>query len=65
MSADGSYFITSSKDKSAKIWSVGPDKSSNGEEEYLTLIKSFVGESPLNSAAIIPGKPYVSSLVFA
>lgn len=56
---DSSYFITSSKDKQAKIWSVGPDKDSNGEEQYLTLIKTFLNEPPLNSAALIPGKPYV------
>ncbi|TNY20385.1 WD40 repeat-like protein [Rhodotorula diobovata] len=59
MSPDGTYFVTSSKDKSAKIWSVGPHKNAHGEEEYLTLIKTYTGEPPLNSAAIVPGKPYV------
>ncbi|GAA5971815.1 hypothetical protein JCM3765_003507 [Sporobolomyces pararoseus] len=59
MSPDGTYFITSSKDKSSKIWSVGPHKGPSGEEEYLTLIKTYTGEPPLNSAAIVPGKPYV------
>ncbi|SGY77211.1 BQ5605_C005g03580 [Microbotryum silenes-dioicae] len=58
MAPDGTYFITSSKDKSAKIWSIGPDKNSHGDEDYLTLIKTFTGEPPLNSAAILPGKPY-------
>ncbi|KAK4700692.1 translation initiation factor 3 subunit I, partial [Phenoliferia sp. Uapishka_3] len=58
-SEDGTYFVTSSKDKSAKIWSVGPDKNSSGEEDFLTLIKTFPGDTPLNSAALIPGKPYV------
>lgn len=59
VSDDSTYFVTSSKDKQAKIWSVGPDKDSNGEEQYLTLIKTFLNEPPLNSAALIPGKPYV------
>ncbi|GAA5985509.1 hypothetical protein JCM10908_007003 [Rhodotorula pacifica] len=59
MSPDGTYFITSSKDKTAKIWSVGPHKNAHGDEEYLTLIKTYAGEPPLNSAAIVPGKPYV------
>lgn len=79
MSADGTFFITSSKDKSAKvrshtrfpplavvypvfppqIWSVGPHKGPHGDEEYLTHIKTYVSDPPLNSAAIVPGKPYV------
>ncbi|CEQ42045.1 SPOSA6832_03822 [Sporobolomyces salmonicolor] len=63
MSPDGTYFITSSKDKSAKIWSIGPDKNAHGEEEYLTHIKTYTSEPPLNSAAIIPGKPYVRPLL--
>lgn len=50
-----------SRTDSGQIWSVGPDKAPSGEMEYLTLIKSFEGETPLNSAAIIPGKPYVRS----
>jgi hypothetical protein len=29
------------------------------DEEYLTHIKTYAGEPPLNSAAIVPGKPYV------
>lgn len=81
MAPDGTYLITSSKDKSAKvceregscrrrlligccqIWSVGPDKNSSGDEDYLTLIKTFTGEPPLNSAAILPGKPYVRAKI--
>ncbi|KAK4047089.1 translation initiation factor eIF3 subunit [Microbotryomycetes sp. JL201] len=61
MSPDGTYFITSSKDKTAKasIWSVGPDKNASGDEDYLTLIKTFSSDPPLNSASIVPGKPYV------
>lgn len=46
-----------------QIWSVGPHKNAHGEEEYLTLIKTYTGEPPLNSAAIIPGKPYVRPLL--
>jgi len=59
VSDDGTWFVTSSKDKSAKLWSVGPDKGPHGEEEYLTHLKTFAGETPLNSAACLPGKPYV------
>ena len=46
-------------DSFEQIWSVGPDVNSAGEEDYLTLIKTFAGETALNSAALIPGKPYV------
>lgn len=42
-----------------QIWSVGPHKNAHGDEEYLTHIKTYAGEPPLNSAAIVPGKPYV------
>lgn len=42
-----------------QIWSVGPDVNPQGEEDYLTLIKTFPGETALNSAALVPGKPYV------
>lgn len=38
---------------------MGPHKNAHGDEEYLTLIKTYAGEPPLNSAAIVPGKPYV------
>ena len=51
--------VRDSSSSSTQIWSVGPDKNSSGDEEYLTLIKTFMGDTPLNSAALIPGKPYV------
>lgn len=53
MSADGSYFITSSKDKSARIF----------DTKTLDVIKTFATETPLNSAVIAPGKPYVCSQI--
>lgn len=59
VSSDSSYFVTSSKDKQAKLFSVGPDKDSSGEERYLTHLKTFLNEPELNSAALVPGKPYV------
>lgn len=49
MSSDRTYLITSGKDKSAKVLSVKP----------LQILKTYVTETPLNSAAIHPTKPYV------
>ncbi|CAG7846299.1 Eukaryotic translation initiation factor 3 subunit I {ECO:0000255/HAMAP-Rule:MF_03008} Short=eIF3i {ECO:0000255/HAMAP-Rule:MF_03008}; AltName: Full=Eukaryotic translation initiation factor 3 39 kDa subunit homolog {ECO:0000255/HAMAP-Rule:MF_03008}; Short=eIF-3 39 kDa subunit homolog {ECO:0000255/HAMAP-Rule:MF_03008} [Serendipita indica DSM 11827] len=49
MSPDRSYFITSSKDKSAKLF----------EAKTLDELKSYVTETPLNSAAIAPKRPYI------
>lgn len=49
MSIDGTYFITSSKDKSAKLF----------DTESLDILKTYQSETPLNSAAIVPGRPYV------
>ncbi|GJJ70257.1 translation initiation factor 3 subunit I [Entomortierella parvispora] len=44
MSADRTYFITSSKDKSAKVV----------ETESLEVLKTYSTDTPLNSAAIMP-----------
>ncbi|KAG9319466.1 hypothetical protein KVV02_007029 [Mortierella alpina] len=44
MSADRTYFITASKDKSAKII----------ESESLEVLKTYTTDTPLNSAAIMP-----------
>ena len=44
MSADRTYFITASKDKSAKIL----------ETESLEVLKTYTTDTPLNSAAIMP-----------
>ncbi|KAG0308938.1 translation initiation factor eIF3 subunit [Dissophora globulifera] len=44
MSADRTYFITASKDKSAKIV----------ETESLEVLKTYITDTPLNSAAIMP-----------
>ncbi|KAJ3986863.1 WD40 repeat-like protein [Lentinula detonsa] len=49
MSPDKTYCITSSKDKSARIH----------DTKTLDVIKTFTTETPLNSAAIAPNKPYV------
>lgn len=49
LSLDGTYFITSSKDKCAKIH----------DSKNLQIIKTFASETPLNSACITPLKPYV------
>lgn len=49
LSPDGTYFVTSSKDKTAKIH----------DSKNLQVIKTFVTETPLNSACITPLKPYV------
>ncbi|GBE85198.1 WD40 repeat-like protein [Sparassis latifolia] len=49
LSADRSYFITSSKDKTARIH----------DTKTLSVLKTFTTETPLNSAALAPGKPYV------
>ncbi|EJD41258.1 WD40 repeat-like protein [Auricularia subglabra TFB-10046 SS5] len=49
LSADRSYFITSSKDKTARLH----------ETATLAVLKTYATETPLNSAAIAPLRPYV------
>lgn len=49
LSPDGTYFVTSSKDKTAKIH----------DSKSLQVIKTFASETPLNSACITPIKPFV------
>jgi len=49
MAPDRSYFITCSKDKSAKLFVT----------KTLEELKRYVTETPLNSAAIAPKKPYI------
>lgn len=48
-SPDRMYFITASKDKSAKLMS----------SRNLAILKTYVADTPLNSAAITPKKDYV------
>lgn len=48
-SPDRTYFITSSKDKTAKIHSTAS----------LETLKTYTTDTPLNSAAIMPSKPFV------
>ncbi|QPG74306.1 hypothetical protein FOA43_001632 [Brettanomyces nanus] len=48
-SPDKTYFITSSKDKSAKLFDV----------DKLELLKSYPSDAPLNSACITPVKDYI------
>ncbi|KZV81304.1 putative TIF34-translation initiation factor eIF3, p39 subunit [Exidia glandulosa HHB12029] len=49
LSPDRSYFITSSKDKTARLH----------ETATLRVLKTYATETPLNSAAIAPLRPYV------
>ncbi|KAI9294492.1 eukaryotic translation initiation factor 3 39 kDa subunit [Neoconidiobolus thromboides FSU 785] len=49
MSEDKSYFITSSKDKEAKIF----------ETSTLKMLKSYTTDTPLNSASITPIQDFV------
>lgn len=51
LSADGTYFVTSSKDKSARLH----------RTEDLVVLKTFTTNTPLNSASITPLRPYVRS----
>jgi len=46
---DRSYFITSSKDKCARLH----------ETQTLKVLKTYQAETPLNSAAIAPVRPYI------
>ncbi|RDI86221.1 hypothetical protein Vi05172_g3942 [Venturia inaequalis] len=48
-SPDRTYFATSSKDKTAKLIAV----------DDLNILKSYIADTPLNSAAITPVKDYV------
>ncbi|KAK9477322.1 WD40-repeat-containing domain protein [Lipomyces japonicus] len=48
-SQDLTYFITSSKDKTAKIF----------DTKSLNVLKTFMADAPLNTAAITPTKNYV------
>ncbi|KAF8182325.1 eukaryotic translation initiation factor 3 [Pholiota molesta] len=52
MSKDWTYCITSSKDKAARIH----------DTKNLMVIKTFTTETPLNSAAIAPNRPFASLL---
>ncbi|CAE6436764.1 unnamed protein product [Rhizoctonia solani] len=49
MSLDRTYFITSSKDKTAKLH----------DTKTLDVLKNYATDGPLNSAAIAPGRPYI------
>ncbi|TFK52350.1 WD40 repeat-like protein [Heliocybe sulcata] len=49
MSPDRTYFITSSKDKTARLH----------DTKTLMVLKTYPTETPLNSAAIAPKRPYV------
>jgi len=49
LSPDGTYFVTSSKDKTAKLH----------DSKNLQVLKTFTTETPLNSACITPARPYV------
>jgi len=49
LSPDRSYFVTSSKDKTARLH----------DTQTLRVMKTYQTETPLNSAAIAPNKPYI------
>ncbi|KIO05317.1 hypothetical protein M404DRAFT_15355 [Pisolithus tinctorius Marx 270] len=49
LSLDRTYFITSSKDKTARLH----------DTKTLRVLKTFSTETPLNSAALAPNKPYI------
>ncbi|KAG8738033.1 translation initiation factor eIF3 subunit [Ceratobasidium sp. 414] len=49
LSLDRTYFITSSKDRSAKLH----------ETKTLKVLKNYMTDGPLNSAAIAPLRPYI------
>ncbi|KAH7885471.1 WD40 repeat-like protein [Phlebopus sp. FC_14] len=49
LSADRSYFLTSSKDKTARLH----------DTKTLRVLKTYSTETPLNSASLAPNKPYV------
>jgi len=49
LSQDRTYFVTSSKDKAARIH----------DTKTLMVIKTYSTETPLNSAALTPNRPYV------
>ncbi|EPQ54937.1 hypothetical protein GLOTRDRAFT_9627, partial [Gloeophyllum trabeum ATCC 11539] len=49
LSTDRTYFITSSKDKTARLH----------DTKTLMVLKTYSTETPLNSAAIAPKRPYV------
>lgn len=68
LSPDGTYFITSSKDKSAKVSRIDsrliPRFATRADDkifdvETLDEMKSYTTETPLNSACIAPLRPYV------
>lgn len=46
---DRTYFITASKDKTAKLVTTST----------LEILKTYIADTPLNSAAITPGKPFI------
>jgi len=49
LSSDRSYFVTASKDKTARLH----------DTRTLAVLKTYTTETPLNSAAIAPLRPYV------
>ncbi|KAE8541263.1 eukaryotic translation initiation factor 3 subunit I [Cryptococcus gattii VGV] len=49
LSPDGTYFITASKDKTARLWDI----------ETLEVMKVYATETPVNSAVITPDRPYI------
>lgn len=72
MAPDRTYFVTASKDKSAKVniepWGVSkefprltqlPPKTQIMDVDNLKVLKTFVTDTPLNTAALTPKKDFV------
>lgn len=68
LSVDRTYFVTSSKDKTARVrlpcstsilpHRLIPEKQIH-DSKTLTVLKTFSTETPLNSASLAPTMPYV------
>lgn len=59
-SSDRTYFITASKDKTAKVDFLNPFCSSQiFDTNTLDLLKTYISDTPLNTAAITPAKDFV------
>lgn len=69
-SKDRTYCITSSKDKSARVSNVllfyvritADEFFQIHDAKTLQVLKTFPTETPLNSAALMPNRPYVSMI---
>lgn len=72
LSPDGTYFITCSRDRTARVsisihyWTCNPFRyltTQLWDVETLQEMKVYATQTELNSACITPGKPYVSQVL--